>query len=333
MPYLENKSLDCIIKYGEIFKEDIKNTIIDICEGIQEFHSHCISHLNIKPSNIFITDKNHYLLSDYNDHEIYNGILQYTKNDLIYLSPEMKSRKEIFYSSDMWSFGCVMYYIITKSEINIINPNYNRIMKEEYVEIIKKLLNKNQYKRMSCKEVKCELNNIINNEIEEYNKDFITLFIINKYLIIPKDFIYQKIINNRIILVYIINNFITFPSKEYLFLLINLYWNCKKVKSNIIHQFNLLRNDDRNDILYIISKGIKENNRIDYYNNKLSISGSYILLQNLYRLEGIKELNMASIYIILYIYIYRNGIKRSRNGIFLSYCFNIIIIKEFEFIS
>lgn len=303
MPYLENCSIENMIENNnEILNEEneIKRMLINICEGIEDFHNHGIIHQNLKPSNIFINindDNNNYILSDYNDHEIYNVMMEYGKKDLIYLSPEMKSLKEVNESSDLWSIGCIMYYVLSKSEVNTINPNYSLIKNEKYIEIIKKLLKKDKYKRMKINELKIELSNISMNEEMEYNKDLILLFIINKHLIIENDIIYNKLIKNEIMLRYIIHKFNVFSSKEYLFLLMNLYWKNNKYKLEIINEFNRLKDDDKNHTLYEISKGMKENNRLDYSdnNNELSISGSYILLQNLYRLD-ILELNLSSKY-------------------------------------
>lgn len=86
-------------------------------------------HGNIKPSNILITnniekennedeDDIYYVLTDYYLNDIYvnnninNSNLRLSK-DFIYMSPEMLKGKVYDKSCDIWSFGCILYYIYT----------------------------------------------------------------------------------------------------------------------------------------------------------------------------------------------------------------------------
>lgn len=100
------------IKDNNIIKETYE-LFNDICYGIKLFHSKHTYHGNLKPSNVLFNEKGTYKISDYISSELYgkNNIL--SLDDINYTSPEMLKGEEVDSKSDMWSLGCILYYLIT----------------------------------------------------------------------------------------------------------------------------------------------------------------------------------------------------------------------------
>lgn len=78
---------------------------------IKSLDSLNLVHGRINPSTIF---------KDKNDNEFYLSdnflFILFNENILNYTSPEQLSGKEITTGTDIWSFGCVIYYIYTDGQ-------------------------------------------------------------------------------------------------------------------------------------------------------------------------------------------------------------------------
>lgn len=148
----------------------IENTI----NSLSFFHSMNIINGNIKPSNILISFTSSILVSDY----LLNSIR--SENDiplssLRYLSPKYYLNKEIDYSFDIWSVGCLIYYFLTgthlfkgntkegiKTEILNFNVNIMKFNKDDendkeiksFITIITNCLTQNQNTITTLKEIK-----------------------------------------------------------------------------------------------------------------------------------------------------------------------------------
>lgn len=154
----------------------------NICTAIQEFHSNDLIIGNLKPSNILYDDYSEFLISDYCKYLLmYNtndtNLTYADINDISFISPEMIKNENITKESDIWSFGCLIYYIISGGKLcfsgntiynrmnNIINKNYISLSPSipfnEYLnEFILKLVEINVYKRYTIDEVKYEINKL-----------------------------------------------------------------------------------------------------------------------------------------------------------------------------
>ncbi|EFC44704.1 predicted protein, partial [Naegleria gruberi] len=86
--------------------------MIQIAEGVKYLHSEGFVHLDLKPSNIFVTN------DEKNNGSIHTDQLlvpqsfsseQTLLGTVKYCSPEMMSQEPYGYSTDMWSLGCVFY--------------------------------------------------------------------------------------------------------------------------------------------------------------------------------------------------------------------------------
>lgn len=177
MDYYHDQSLNEINPL-EVFEESGPFEIInEICLALQYMHEDeaNLIHGNIKPSNIIITEDNHYLISDQCQNLIKSAESK-TVNDFQYYSPEMIKGLEITDKSDMWSFGCVIYYILTgKSafsgnersgyDLEVSKCKYEKITNcgiysEAYNHLIERLLLENPYERQGASEILFDLDSI-----------------------------------------------------------------------------------------------------------------------------------------------------------------------------
>lgn len=148
----------------------LENTI----NSLSFFHSMNMVNGNIKPSNILISFTSNVIVSDY----LLNSIRSEKDipiSSLRYLSPKYYLNKEIDYSIDIWSIGCLIYYFLTgkhlfngntedkiKTEImnfdikqmKIVNDDKNDIEIELFISIINKCLIQNKDTIITLKEIK-----------------------------------------------------------------------------------------------------------------------------------------------------------------------------------
>lgn len=116
------------------------NLINDICESLITFSDLNIIHGNIKPSNIMIED-GHYRLMDYCKYMITDPFTLVSLINYEYLSPEQYKNSDLTIKTDMWNFGCIIYYIYTGTSpfasntsdtitANVLNGNFKPISYE-----------------------------------------------------------------------------------------------------------------------------------------------------------------------------------------------------------
>ena len=118
MEYVEGKTLRELIKSDELTIEKITDISVQICEGLNEAHSKGITHRDIKPENILIDEKGKVKIVDFGLAKIKNTSRGITKQDstvgtLKYMSPEQIRNQNVDHRSDIWSFGVILYEMIT----------------------------------------------------------------------------------------------------------------------------------------------------------------------------------------------------------------------------
>jgi len=99
-------SLDIIIQYA-----------VQIAEGLQAAHESGVVHRDIKSSNIMLTDKGRIKIMDFGLAK-FRGSVQVTKagttlGTAAYMSPEQARGDDIDPRTDIWSFGVVLYEMLT----------------------------------------------------------------------------------------------------------------------------------------------------------------------------------------------------------------------------
>ncbi len=117
MEYIEGKSLRESIKDRSFSIPEILNTTIQIAEGLKAAHRKGLVHRDIKSDNIMITPEGLVKIMDFGLAKI-QGRSNLTKTGttlgtIRYMSPEQLQGMEVDQRSDIFSFGVVLYEMIT----------------------------------------------------------------------------------------------------------------------------------------------------------------------------------------------------------------------------
>lgn len=88
----------------------------EICEIVRIFQSFDLIHGNIKPTNVFITKERKLCTSDYFLNEL-RELRNHSTLFYCYLSPEQILGLEVSKQSDIWSLGCLLYFLLTKQHL------------------------------------------------------------------------------------------------------------------------------------------------------------------------------------------------------------------------
>ncbi|HSE39668.1 MAG TPA: protein kinase, partial [Acidobacteriota bacterium] len=128
MELMKGQTLKHIISGRPVVIEKVIDLSIEIADALDVAHGQGIIHRDIKPANIFVTDRNHAKLLDF-------GLAKQTGADepsdtqqstldrltetgatigtITYMSPEQVRGKDIDARSDLFSFGIVLYEMVT----------------------------------------------------------------------------------------------------------------------------------------------------------------------------------------------------------------------------
>jgi len=117
MSYIEGQSLKGMLQGGPMEIEEAKNIALQVAEGLREAHEKGIVHRDIKPANIMITKKGQAKITDFGLAKLSWGV-DLTKPSTImgtvaYMSPEQVRGEKIDHRTDIWSFGCLLYELLT----------------------------------------------------------------------------------------------------------------------------------------------------------------------------------------------------------------------------
>ncbi len=125
MEYIDGKELKEIIKPKHVGTENFQSLQIDeiinyatqIANGLEVAHKKGIVHRDIKSQNIMITNDGKVKIMDFGLAKI-RGSSQLTKmgttiGTIAYMSPEQTKGEEVDQQTDIWSFGVVLYEMLT----------------------------------------------------------------------------------------------------------------------------------------------------------------------------------------------------------------------------
>jgi serine/threonine protein kinase/tetratricopeptide (TPR) repeat protein len=187
MQYINGVTLEHIIKLKKLGLSKVLDIALQICDAMTEAHAKHVIHRDIKPANIMITEKGlvkvlDFGLATFQDHSFFHdqdkGHVKLTEKGYVmgtvsYMSPEQSRGKELDQTTDIFSFGVVLYEMLygfnpfyEKEQINTLHNvlhkeiEFTDPLPEQLKIILKKILHKEKKHRyQSFLEIKKELEN------------------------------------------------------------------------------------------------------------------------------------------------------------------------------
>ena len=118
MEYVEGKTLKDVVGREELKVKEVLDIGIQVCEGLTAAHEKGIVHRDIKSSNIMLTPKGQVKIMDFGlaKRKDAEQITQTpsTLGTVAYMSPEQASGETVDRRSDIFSFGVVLYELLTR---------------------------------------------------------------------------------------------------------------------------------------------------------------------------------------------------------------------------
>jgi non-specific serine/threonine protein kinase len=117
MEYVEGKTLKQIVEEETLSVKKVLDIGIQVCEGLAIAHEKGIIHRDIKSDNIMLTPRGQVKIMDFGLAKL-KGASKLTQTGstlgtLAYMSPEQAQGEEVDQRSDIFSFGVVLYELLT----------------------------------------------------------------------------------------------------------------------------------------------------------------------------------------------------------------------------
>jgi serine/threonine-protein kinase len=118
MEYVEGTGLDQIIdEQGRLPWRDVLEIALQVTPALRHVHDHGIIHRDIKPSNLLLNASGQIKLTDFGIAKVFASTHLTATGGIVgtaeYLSPEQAGGKLVGKRSDLYSFGCVLYALLT----------------------------------------------------------------------------------------------------------------------------------------------------------------------------------------------------------------------------
>jgi len=117
MEYVEGQELAEKLKTGALAFDEAEKIALQIANGLAAAHEKNIVHRDVKSSNIMITENGTVKIMDFGLAKVGAGIQltkeQSTLGTAPYMSPEQVRGEEVDDRSDIWSFGVLLYEMLT----------------------------------------------------------------------------------------------------------------------------------------------------------------------------------------------------------------------------
>ena len=117
MEFIDGLSLGDVFKDRVLTLDEVLDLAIEICRGLDAAHKRDVVHRDIKPDNIMVAADNRVKIMDFGLAKL-RGATRVTRTattvgTLQYMSPEQAQGKDTDQRSDIFSFGAVLYEMIT----------------------------------------------------------------------------------------------------------------------------------------------------------------------------------------------------------------------------
>lgn len=117
MEFVEGLSLRVLFKDRVLTMDEVLDIALQIGQGLEAAHKKDVVHRDIKPDNIMVTDDNRVKLMDFGLAKL-RGATRVTRTattvgTLQYMSPEQAEGRDTDQRSDIFSFGAVLYEMVT----------------------------------------------------------------------------------------------------------------------------------------------------------------------------------------------------------------------------
>ncbi|KAK8847191.1 hypothetical protein M9Y10_019774 [Tritrichomonas musculus] len=132
--YVDNKPLSNFLEKDmqSLLPSDFNNTkkqiiLVGIAYGMMILHQHNVIHGDLKPENILLDNDYKPVLANFSFSKIFNPYFSMSPSTAFYMAPEIAISNNYSTKSDVFSFGILMYEIVTGSrayESRFGNPNY-----------------------------------------------------------------------------------------------------------------------------------------------------------------------------------------------------------------
>ncbi len=119
MEYVEGQTLDDMIKERTLEKKNVYDFARQVSEAMAYAHQKNVIHRDLKPANVLITKNNKIKLTDFGlakmngSNETQIGVIMGSPS---YMSPEQAKGDNVNHLSDIYSFGILLYQMLTGSK-------------------------------------------------------------------------------------------------------------------------------------------------------------------------------------------------------------------------
>ena len=116
LDYVSGGSLRGLIeKYGALPPMVVRNYAYQILKGLNYIHTHNVIHRDLKSANVLVTDVAVIKLTDFGSSKKCGEgeVLKSIKGSPYWMAPEVLIQEGYTFSSDIWSFGCLLIEMAT----------------------------------------------------------------------------------------------------------------------------------------------------------------------------------------------------------------------------